>query len=280
VISPMGYDWDFQNSEFRHLAPFPNTTESLWVQGTNANLPGGYPLQQGNVLLWNQERMYLSNETYGFQTYLRVPDRSPTASPNAFIFEFGYEGTSLATRHAASMVPVSLVRSLSNAQLEYITNVETKVNTVIFQVQTVSQVPMGGGMVIQGPLGFEFPDACQPEAAPMARGSTYQVQPMVSKVMSLPDDVVCSFQMGAAPMGRATIRLAAASGIPPGLYRFQILGKNPSAVMPNPADANTPCRFQHCWDFHSLQDINNLDSRLDAMISVPSFPINAKMVEA
>ncbi|CAJ1422091.1 unnamed protein product [Effrenium voratum] len=118
-----------------------------------------------------------------FQTYLRVPDRSPTASPNAFIFEFGYEGTSLATRHAASMVPVSLVRSLSNAQLEYITNVETKVNTVIFQVQTVSQVPMGGGMVIQGPLGFEFPDACQPEAAPMARGSTYQVQPMVSKVM-------------------------------------------------------------------------------------------------
>ena len=26
------------------------------------------------------------------------------------------------------------------------------------------QVPSGGGLVIQGPLGFEFPNPCQPEA--------------------------------------------------------------------------------------------------------------------
>lgn len=26
------------------------------------------------------------------------------------------------------------------------------------------QVPSGGGIVIQGPLGFEFPNPCQPEA--------------------------------------------------------------------------------------------------------------------
>eukprot|EP00435_Cladocopium_sp_Y103_P007947 s1732_g2.t1 len=90
VISPLGYDWDFQDSEFRHLALFPNATQSLVLLGTNANLPGGYPLSQGNVLLWNQESVYLPNETYGFQTFVRVPDRGPTSSPNAFIFEFGH----------------------------------------------------------------------------------------------------------------------------------------------------------------------------------------------
>lgn len=281
VISPLGYDWDFQDSEFRHLALFPNATQSLVLLGTNANLPGGYPLRQGNVLLWNQESVYLPNETYGFQTFVRVPDRGPTSSPNAFIFEFGYEGTSLATRHAAAVVPATEVRSLSNALLEYKTNVETKVNTVTFQVQTVTQVPSGGGLVIQGPLGFEFPNPCQPEAAAMARGSTYQVEPIAGKVMSLPSDVQCSFEMGVEPAGRSTIRIAAgASGIMPGLYRFQMLGKNPSAVMANPMDNTKPCRRQYCWDFHSLEVLSNLNSPLDQMISVPSFPINSKMVEA
>ncbi|CAK9021272.1 Pentatricopeptide repeat-containing protein [Durusdinium trenchii] len=90
VTSPFGYDWDFQDSEFRHLALFPNATQSLVLLGTNADLPGGYPLRQGNVLLWNQESLYWPNETYGFQTFIRVPDRTPTASPNAFIFEFGH----------------------------------------------------------------------------------------------------------------------------------------------------------------------------------------------
>eukprot|EP00434_Breviolum_minutum_P008650 symbB.v1.2.007627.t1/scaffold470.1/size199496/4 len=191
------------------------------------------------------------------------------------------EGTSLATRHAASIVPATEVRSLTNARLEYKTNVETKVNTVTFQVQTVSQVSSGGGLLIEGPLGFEFPTACQPEAGAMARGSTYQVEPMIAQVMSLPSDVVCTFEMGVSPGGRSTIRIAAGpSGLSPGLYRFQILGKNPSAVMANPMDNTKPCMRQHCWDFHLLQVLTDRTSRLDQMISVPSFAINAKMVEA
>ena len=32
------------------------------------------------------------------------------------------------------------------------------------------QVPSGGGLVIQGPLGFEFPTECQPEAGPLRGG--------------------------------------------------------------------------------------------------------------
>jgi len=281
VISPYGYDWDFADSEFRHLAPFVNATQSLVLFGTNADLPGGPPRRQGNVLLWAEESVYLPDETYGFQTFIRVPDRSPTATPNAFIIEFGHEGTSLATRHAASIVPATEVRSLTNARLEYKTNVETKVNTVTFQVQTVSQVSSGGGLLIEGPLGFEFPTACQPEAGAMARGSTYQVEPMIAQVMSLPSDVVCTFEMGVSPGGRSTIRIAAGpSGLSPGLYRFQILGKNPSAVMANPMDNTKPCMRQHCWDFHLLQVLTDRTSRLDQMISVPSFAINAKMVEA
>ena len=36
------------------------------------------------------------------------------------------EGTSLQTRHAAALVPITQVRALTNALLEYKTNVETK----------------------------------------------------------------------------------------------------------------------------------------------------------
>eukprot|EP00435_Cladocopium_sp_Y103_P011209 s1732_g2.t3 len=94
------YDWDFQDSEFRHLALFPNATQSLVLLGTNANLPGG-KLNPGQIIEkwggysiamrdYQPESVYLPNETYGFQTFVRVPDRGPTSSPNAFIFEFGH----------------------------------------------------------------------------------------------------------------------------------------------------------------------------------------------
>ena len=39
-----------------------------------------------------------------------------------------------------------------------------QVDMITFQVQTVTQVPSGGGIVIEGPLGFEFPNPCTPEA--------------------------------------------------------------------------------------------------------------------
>ena len=137
-------------------------------------------------------------------------------------------------------------------------------------------MPQGGGLLIEGPLGFEFPNPCTPEArpsplalsafprfpaspcfplcppfanpfaprfatfcpprfapfalsevAPSARGSTYQVEPMASKVLrcggcrglsyqaaeqhtasrpSLPTDVACSFQQTTGPAGRSIIR--------------------------------------------------------------------------
>ena len=57
-----------------------------------------------------------------------------------------------------------------------------QVNPIIFQIQTISQarlhgleilgertncpgqIPAGGGLFIEGPLGFEFPNPCTPEA--------------------------------------------------------------------------------------------------------------------
>jgi len=281
VAAPMGYEWDFANSEFRHLAPFPNTTESLWLMGTTGTLPGRYPQRQGNVLLWNQARMYWPNETYGFQTYIRVPDRTPSAAPNWFIFEFGFDGNSLATRHAASAVPAPAVQSLTNAAMEYNTNVEGKVNPIVFQIQTISQIPAGGGLLIEGPVGFEFPNPCTPEVAPAARGATYQVEPMAGNVLSLPMEVACSYQQTTGPTGRSIIRLTAgASGIMPGLYRFQLLGKNPATAVANSVDNTKPCVMQFCWDFHSLRVIGNVNTKLDSSISIPSFDINVKMVEA
>ena len=106
----------------------------------------------------------------------------------------------------------------------------------------ICQIPAGGGLLIEGPVGFEFPNPCTPEAegfglrrrdsklmargrevAPAARGATYQVEPMAGNVLrwalpfhsgkrtlhiacSLPMEVACSYQQTTGPTGRSIIR--------------------------------------------------------------------------
>lgn len=42
ITAPRGYDWDFQDAEFRHLAPFVNATQSLVLITVTGDLPGGF----------------------------------------------------------------------------------------------------------------------------------------------------------------------------------------------------------------------------------------------
>eukprot|EP00930_Biecheleria_cincta_P038971 TRINITY_DN26793_c0_g1_i2.p1 TRINITY_DN26793_c0_g1~~TRINITY_DN26793_c0_g1_i2.p1 ORF type:complete len:2370 (+),score=328.03 TRINITY_DN26793_c0_g1_i2:2584-9693(+) len=282
VIAPMGYTWEFDNSQFRHMAPFVNVTQSLIVPGTTAHFPGGYPTREGNVMIWS-EAQYFANETYGFETFIRLPTRTPTASPNEFLIEMGFEGASLAQRFAASAVPSGHVRALSNADIEYVNNVESKTNTFYFQIELVTKVPYLGGIFIDGPTGFDFPNgSCDVQPAPMKRGSPYEVEPLAAVTRSLPPGTQCIYNGGYAGNLKTHIRLGApAGGIEPGLYRFAIFGKNPSSAMPNIADSTTLCGMRHCWSFRSLRDLTDTrpSSDLDSPMSVPSFEVNIKVVE-
>jgi len=304
IVAPMGYIWALGLSEFNFS--LPNVT---------APLPGGLPMASGNTLVWPERVEYLKEETYGFEAPVIIPRLEPTRSINAFIIEFGFDRADLAGRIAASVVDVDVVRALVNAQVDYMTNVESKENNLIFQVETRTVIPLGGVLTIVGPDGFLIPSACVLEEAPGMRGSTYETA-AANPVM--PIGLECTAQTHVGFNVTLVLRVVT-TPLMPALYRFQTSARNPDRIIPNPPSDETPCGFDMCWTFSSLHvnttttctsssttstttsttsttistitttttttvttpatsDIN--EGVIDAPVSVPSFPINRRMVEA
>merc|ERR1711871_235146 len=74
----------------------------------------------GNILWWPEHVRYRTLreskfETYGFMAWVRIPDRSPPNSMNAFFFEFGYTAPVMINRRTALVIPAPKVKSLLNA---------------------------------------------------------------------------------------------------------------------------------------------------------------------
>jgi len=277
IVAPMGYKWALRWSGRRLL----NVT---------APLPGGRPMSSGNTLVWPEAVEYLPQETYGFEAPVHIPLLEPTHSANAFIIEFGFDRTDFAGRIAASVVDVDVVRALVNADVDYTTNVESEDNTLIFQVETRTMIPLGGVLTIVGPDGFSIDDDCVLEEAPNIRGSPYETA-AVSPVM--PVGLECAAQTH--PGFNVTLVLRVVSTpLVPALYRFQMRVRNPDRIIPNPPSHDTPCGFDMCWTFSSFH-VNTTNTTtttsmpatselkeevIDAPISISSFAINRRMVEA
>jgi len=280
IIAPLGFEWDFQDSQF--------------VKEGTEDFPGGVPIRDQNVLIWNKAT-YEDTKTYGFKAFIRVPDHSPTSSVNAFIIEFGFESPFFSERIAAAVVDLRQVSALVNARVDYTNNVESKDNAMIFQVQTVTNIPQGGYIEIIGPENFRFPadevltqtngDETTPAPAPPQpklakapeqRGSPYEVSAVRGTSLMLPVNVQCQ---GTSALDQKVVIniVAGATGIPPGLYRFQITLQNPDRIVPNPPSIATQCGFRNCWSFTSK---TSGGGQLDLGTTVPSFPVNRKLVEA
>jgi len=52
----------------------------------------------------------------------------------------------------------------SNAEVAYSTNLVGQVNTLTLSFDIVTAIPPQGGLIIQGPPGFTFPDLCRARA--------------------------------------------------------------------------------------------------------------------
>ncbi|CAK0793701.1 unnamed protein product [Prorocentrum cordatum] len=187
IIAPHGFIWDFADSNF------------------SGNLPGGVPQRKGNVLLWPTPVMYESRAfaMYSFQATLQVPDASPTGTVNDFIFEFGYDATTVDGRVSAAAVPAPLVRSLANAVLDYESNVAGAQTKLIFQIQTITDILMGGNLTITGPAGFQLFTGCMLEPAPSARGSPYDAEPLADSEVP----AAAAQAAGSAASGNSTVQL-------------------------------------------------------------------------
>lgn len=258
LLAPAGYIWVLAGKVF-----------SATAAGATAPMPGGTPSCMGNALMWPAAN-YLANQTYGFAAKVRVPDRSPTKSSNAFFLEFGYQEatTSGSERPLSTRVDGPAVRALRNVFVDYSSNVHSQVSIMRFTVELITFVPNAGGLRILVPTGFAFPESCVPE--PIA-GST---------ATALPSSVACAFTAGSSP--QLTL-VAGAAGLQPALYGFELPCTNPTAPAALLEDTSTPCGVTSCWTFQSLSSLSAdgrrlvVEQALDARADLPGFAVNEAM---
>eukprot|EP00927_Polykrikos_kofoidii_P043809 TRINITY_DN37909_c0_g1_i1.p1 TRINITY_DN37909_c0_g1~~TRINITY_DN37909_c0_g1_i1.p1 ORF type:complete len:2477 (+),score=440.02 TRINITY_DN37909_c0_g1_i1:179-7432(+) len=275
IVAPDGFLWNTTDENFLWRTFQPNISNVF--EKAEADLPGGIPRRDGNVLMWSTPVLYDPDILYAFSTYIRVPERSPTTSANAFFAVFGYGDGRNVTQDcfAAAFYEIPPVSALSNPAVDYYTNVESRGNTLMFTIETVSHVPADGALVVEGPGLFVFQPSCSVAEASPERGSPYVVEATGPLVMSLPDGISCSSSYH-GELSKVSIRLGGVA-LPRGRYRWQMLVTNPNQPMANEVDELKICGYEHCWTFHT---VDNADMPIDSVVAVKSFPINRKMVQA
>eukprot|EP00929_Paragymnodinium_shiwhaense_P030622 TRINITY_DN1731_c0_g1_i1.p1 TRINITY_DN1731_c0_g1~~TRINITY_DN1731_c0_g1_i1.p1 ORF type:complete len:3325 (+),score=634.57 TRINITY_DN1731_c0_g1_i1:113-10087(+) len=279
IVAPEGFNWTFDDSNFLFRAFNGDPELTNVAPNVTADLPGGIPevdpTGQGNVLLWKLPSYYNPNALYGFEAPIRVPDQSPTRSVSSVYVAFYKTGVNKSDAcMAASFVPVGPVRALVNPKVDYVTNVESRANSMAFTIETISYVPNDGFLILTGPVGFQVQTFCTINSPPGERDSPYKVADTKALNMMLPEGVFCSSSVGID--GRITIRL---TGKPllPGRYRFSIDVINPNTPGRNREAAGSPCGYEHCWEFATTGPTG---VPIDAPVACPNFEINSKMIQA
>lgn len=222
LVAPYGYEWDFVEELFQY-----RMTDIL---GSTADLPIDHKpdppsLPPKNVLAfvnnflgeWNQM------QTYGLITDIRVPDATPTSSTNTFFIEFGYSASTANGRFAGAGYGAPQVRALVNGAVDFQdTNLAGQQNRLFFQVETVTNLMTGGGIVIETPKGFVFQERCVVLVSPM------RVKPFQDLSTATP--AVCTSEVPFTT-NKPLVTISVVSGeIRAAAYEFMIDAQNPQTA--------------------------------------------------
>eukprot|EP00931_Biecheleriopsis_adriatica_P048558 TRINITY_DN28067_c0_g1_i1.p1 TRINITY_DN28067_c0_g1~~TRINITY_DN28067_c0_g1_i1.p1 ORF type:complete len:3244 (-),score=551.12 TRINITY_DN28067_c0_g1_i1:114-9845(-) len=278
--APEGYIWSFDDSEFIYqtIANAPEDHRQYVPAGITADFPSGIPLpRDGSNTLIFRPGIFRNNQIYGFTATLEVPDKTPTTSSNSFFFEMGFNSTSTRDRPGAAQVEAPKVRALKNADVIASTTILGKENLVQFRIETITDVPFGGGIEILVPEGFKIDVDCEllpvrdPDAPP-------------------PPDLSCEafFDSSLGVDGRIILRLRTGEdGLPAGHHAFALLTENPKQTWlnyPMGGSGVLACGTLICWTFDTFQYIANITHpssvKLDFSTSAQGFDITRKMLEA
>ena len=250
--APEGYVFRFTDAEFVYQAlsdpAIPFAHRALVPDGVtatfNAIAPGSgkpYPTSDSGILLFSSGD-FVTSARYGFSVPVEIPVQSPTSSSNSFFLELGYTGTG-EDRTGAAEIPAKPVRALKNANLDYSTTVVGKENALQINIETITQIPEGGGLRIVVPEGFTFEINCE---------VVRQIDPQATDPPSLGCNRIDDPNEGSN--GRPVVLLRALSGgLRPGLHMFAILVQNPMGPQTNVLSDSTLCGTTICWSFESFQ---------------------------
>lgn len=263
VTAPAGYEWDFDQVDFRYQAPGVGVNPLNVVEGAEADIPiSGKPARPNsepkNVLTMDYMQLpWTPGVIYGFACKIRIPMVPPTGSANQFTIEFGYNEDLLANRLEAGTAAAPVVQRLINGAITYTTSIMNLPVDITFTLRTVTTIPEGGGLVIIGPPNFVFQQFCQPKPA--------------SSSPELPYDSTCLYaQITATGQPRISI-IAGPEGIPGLTYKFALAATNPPQAV--------PLDQAGIWTLLSYSLISE-EIVLDQNTTIPGYAVARPMVSA
>ncbi|CAE7865160.1 MGLL [Symbiodinium necroappetens] len=263
VTAPAGYEWDFDQVDFRYQAPGVGVNPLNVVDGAEADIPiSGKPARPNsepkNVLTMDYMQLpWTPGVIYGFACKIRIPMVPPTGSANQFTIEFGYNEDLLTNRLEAGTAAAPVVQRLINGAITYTTSIMNLPVDITFTLRTVTNIPEGGGLVIIGPPNFVFQQFCQPKPA--------------SSSPELPYDSTCLYaQITATGQPRISI-IAGPEGIPGMTYKFALAATNPPQAV--------PLDQAGIWTLLSYSLISE-EIVLDQNTTIPGYAVARPMVSA
>ncbi|CAJ1401260.1 unnamed protein product, partial [Effrenium voratum] len=263
VTAPAGYEWDFEQVDFRYQAPGVGVNPLNVVEGAEADIPiAGKPARPNsepkNVLTMDYMQLaWTPGVIYGFACKIRIPMVPPTGSANQFTIEFGYNEDLLANRLEAGTTEAPVVQRLINGAITYTTSIMNMAVDITFSVRTITNIPEGGGLVVIGPPNFLFQTRCQPKPA--------------TNFPELPYDSTCLYA-AITSTGEPKIELIAGpTGIPALYYQFSLAAQNPPQAVAL-VDAGM-------WTLLSYSLISE-QIVLDQNTTVPGYAVAREMVSA
>ncbi|CAK9032137.1 Hypothetical protein SCF082_LOCUS19937 [Durusdinium trenchii] len=284
-ISPVGFNMD------------PSTFQSMSVSvaGAEADWPGSllsgtaaYDAEPQNTLLWSaasygsgqvigfsvprlKERVVLfcvnlnpcdkkmAHMAMAFLVATEVP-RFPVATMwSAGVLQFGWDAATLAERPLALVLPMEQVRSIINFRVDYLSNVVAARQRIYVSLETMSDIPIGGRLLLTAPSVFDFQSLCSVLAVPgEAPPSGWET-------------LVCEAFAGEITLRPKSQELVA------GVIRFALDVWNPDEPLTSRTGHATPCGHENCW---KVEIYNTVGGQLDAPAYTASFPVNVAMPHA
>eukprot|EP00397_Hematodinium_sp_SG-2012_P000062 GEMP01000062.1.p1 GENE.GEMP01000062.1~~GEMP01000062.1.p1 ORF type:complete len:1949 (+),score=351.84 GEMP01000062.1:86-5932(+) len=265
ITLPPGYEWNLNN--FVLGSAFPAAPEPV-----NSATK--------NVLIW-ASHSYAAFVTYVLTANVAIPDENVRGSTNAIFVEFGYDGSSLTERKYGSVVlptkagtsDILSIQSIIGAKVDYSTNTQSKENLLSFSFRTSTALDASGVIKVTFPTGLLLmtkTDAEGMESCTILPPNVETIPPTFEYV----SNGQCAFDKDTH-----TLTLSAGTGgYPAGDYRFDVKGNNPGEPVPLTSMPSSKCAMSQCWSFSTYKGIPL--TPVDMEMSIPSFPINKKMLEA
>jgi hypothetical protein len=261
IIAPAGYQWDYEPDQFRYrMSDVLGAEADLPVERSPEPpaLPPLNVLRVTNNFAGHWDR----SKTYGFIARIRVPDATPRSTANYFFIEFGYDSNAAEDRLAAASYEAQRVRALVNAAVDYsVSSVIGQENRLLLRFETITNIPTGGGLKIEAPVGFVFEEKCVILANPM------RVAPYLD--LGAAATILCESEVPYVT-NRAIVSLTAVKGsIVAALYEFMIDARNPTTPLAKGASS---------WIFSSYSSMGT-SAVQDIEAVIPTFPVESPMLE-